>query len=132
MELCKVICIEQEHADNIIEEWNMFKFEDFTHSMEVYMKSPWMFYANYSMSYPLFCQFAQHFFLLPINTAACERGFSKMKLIKTNIRNRLDTKQLDNLMLVSLSSSYVDRQEIIGLAISMWEEMKNRYFSKRT
>ena len=80
-------------------------------------------------SYPKFCHFAQHFLLLPTNTASCERGFSKMKLIKTDTRNRLQTRQLNNLMMVSLSAN--KREEIIPKAVALWEESKRRYFSKK-
>ena len=37
------------------------------------------------------------------NTACCERGFSKMKIIKTYLRNRLHISTLDALMEVSMN-----------------------------
>ena len=39
--------------------------------------------------------------ILPVNTAACERGFSQLKLIKTPHRNRLKQSTLDNLMMIA-------------------------------
>ena len=40
--------------------------------------------------------------VIPISTATCERGFSAMKRIKTDLRNRLTTRVLDCLMRISI------------------------------
>ena len=41
--------------------------------------------------------------ILPISTAECERAFSTMKRIKTALRNRLTTLNLDHLMQISIN-----------------------------
>lgn len=40
--------------------------------------------------------------LLPMSTADCERGFSALQRIKTNLRNRLSNRILNNLLLISI------------------------------
>ena len=39
--------------------------------------------------------------ILPVNTSACEWGFSQTKLIKTNLLNSLNQDTLDNLLLTA-------------------------------
>ena len=41
--------------------------------------------------------------VLPISTAKCERSFSAMKQVKTELRNRIVTKTLDHLLRISIS-----------------------------
>lgn len=40
---------------------------------------------------------------LPISTAECERGFSRMNIVCTSLRSRLTVKHLSSLMFVSLT-----------------------------
>ena len=41
--------------------------------------------------------------VLRSSSASCERGFSRMNCIKTDLRSRLTTGKLDSLMLIGLS-----------------------------
>jgi hypothetical protein len=50
---------------------------------------------------------------IPVSTAACERGFSRMNLICTNLRTRLTVKHISSLMFISLS----------GPPISIWQPL---------
>ena len=43
--------------------------------------------------------------ILPLCTVDCERGFSKLSIIKTKLRNRLEGPVLDRLMRISLIDS---------------------------
>ena len=45
--------------------------------------------------------------VLPSSSASCERGFSRMNCIKTDLRSRLTTANLDSLMLIGLSGTAV-------------------------
>ena len=47
--------------------------------------------------------------ILPNSSASCERGFSRMNCIKTNLRSRLTTGNLDSLMLIGLSGVLVKK-----------------------
>lgn len=46
--------------------------------------------------------------LLPVSTAECERGFSLMKRVKSDWRNRLRADTLTGLMAITLSEEEVD------------------------
>ena len=48
---------------------------------------------------------AEHLLVSPVSTVDCERGFSRMNLIKTDVRNKLTIDNLENLMRVSLHDS---------------------------
>ena len=42
---------------------------------------------------------------LPVTSASAERSFSKLRQIKTYLRNRMSTKRLSNLAILSLESA---------------------------
>ena len=77
----------------VLNEWNQFKFDNMAASPSTFLKSPWSFYQPYQTSYPELWKLIQLLLhvVLPINSASCERGFSKMKIIKTDRRNRLSS-----------------------------------------
>ena len=62
---------------------------------------------------------------LPATSTACERGFSHMKLIKTDIRNSLSENTLSNGILIKLYSAPTDEFDPIP-AIEYWLSLKER------
>jgi len=68
--------------------------------------------------------------ILPLNTACCERGFSKMKLIKTYLRNRLHDTTLSALMMISINGPALsDKKAVHDLcyaAYMKWITLKKR------
>ena len=55
--------------------------------------------------------------VIPLSTASCERGFSKMNLIKTDIRNKLGDRNLLHHMMISINNhEFFSKQEDIKLA----------------
>ena len=113
--------------ETVLSEWNQLKFED-TAAPVSFNESPWKFYQVYQVSYPNFWKLVQALLVLPVNTAACERGFSKLKIVKTDRRNRLSSQQLNNLMTVSLAQ-LGNEDSVIGRAIKLWHRQKRRHFS---
>ena len=110
----------------VLAEWNQLKFEDLS-SATTFQRSPWQFYQAYVQSYPELWKLVEALLVLPVNTAACERGFSKMKIFKTDLRNHLSSEQLNNLMTISLAS--VDNEDsLISRAIKLWHRKKRRHF----
>ena len=67
--------------------------------------------------------------IIPYNTAMCERGFSRMKLIKDALRNRMYVETLNALMLIALvGPSYVELggDGFFEEAIKIWESNVQR------
>ena len=56
---------------------------------------------------------------LPETSSEVERGYSQMKFIKTNIRSKLTTENLNNLMPIKMLAASIDEFDPI-LAIEHW------------
>ena len=52
--------------------------------------------------YPMLGKLATFRMALPVHTASCEWGFSQLKLIKTDLQNRLNQDGFDNLMFIAI------------------------------
>jgi hypothetical protein len=50
----------------------------------------------------------------------CERAFSVQKLIKTKVRNKLGSKNLDAMLQIALEGPDEEVDDIIGDAIPLW------------
>ena len=67
--------------------------------------------------------------IITYNTAMCERGFSRMKLIKDALRNRMYVETLNALMMIALvGPSYVEYGDdgFFEEAIKIWESNVQR------
>jgi hypothetical protein len=63
-----------------------------------------------------------------VSTATCECAFSVQKLIKTKVRNRLGSKNLDAMLRIALEGPDEEVDDIIGDAIPLWKkESKYRF-----
>ena len=119
--------------EKLEEEWMRFKFIKFpATSLQIAQRSLWDFYFQYRETFPHLWKLVQILLVLPLNTAACERGFSLMNIVKTDRRNRLSDELLDQLMVVSLLAAKKTEQEetkIVCEAIKLWHSKKKRYFA---
>ncbi|PWA69295.1 hypothetical protein CTI12_AA299280 [Artemisia annua] len=61
-----------------------------------------------NLSFPLFYRILKLALVLPISTATVERCFSKMKLIKTDLRNRMGNGYLNNAMVCAVEGETFD------------------------
>jgi hypothetical protein len=78
-----------------------------------------------STTYPAVSVAAEHLLVSPVSTVDCERGFSRMNLIKTDVRNKLAIDNLENLMRVSLHDS--DETTFpFNKAFDKWAAVKSR------
>lgn len=68
--------------------------------------------------------------ILPLSTAACERGFSLMKRTKTDWRSELSVDMLKKLMSISLHGPSLEQYEPTG-AVAKWLRDGNRYIANR-
>ena len=66
--------------------------------------------------------------LVPVSTANCERAFSTMKRIKTELRNHLKTSTLDRLMRISIEGP-PSPDFNFERAADIWSGMRNRRLS---
>ena len=60
-----------------------------------------------TLKFPDILKVVEIILLLPMNTAACERGFSKMNIIKSDYRTQLQSVSLNNLMYLSIDGPSV-------------------------
>ena len=63
--------------------------------------------------------------ILPVSTAECERAFSTMKRVKTALRNRLITANLDHLMRISINGPTIQNFDFLKAATS-WGNQRQR------
>jgi len=63
---------------------------------------------------------------IPVGTAAVERSFSQMKLIKTRLRNHLGKKNLLNLMKIAIKPLKSLQDEQLEQIIDIWNEKPRR------
>jgi hypothetical protein len=57
-----------------------------------------------------------------VSTTTCERAFSVHNLIKTKVRNRLGSKNLDAMLRIALEGPDEEVDDIIGDAIPLWKK----------
>ena len=75
--------------------------------------------------YPNISTMAQICRVIPIHSADVERTFSQLKLIKTNIRNRMIEKTLDALLRIAIEGPKLEDFPF-RTAVSLWARKKNR------
>jgi hypothetical protein len=81
-------------------------------------------------TFPCFLQYIMRAYAIAIfSTAECERVFSKLKLVKTKLRNRLSQKTLEQLLQISLNgpppSEFVSKG-YMKMALTYYFTLKNR------
>jgi hypothetical protein len=63
-----------------------------------------------------------------VSTTTRERAFSVRKLIKTKVRNRLASKNLDAMLRIALEGPNEEVDDIIGDAIPLWKKDSKYHF----
>ena len=66
---------------------------------------------------------------LPVSTADCERGFSEMKITKTELRNRMKKETLVSLMRICIEGPHISDFDFFKVAMQ-WLGEKNRHTAK--
>ena len=84
----------------------------------------------YCATFPSLCKLAHIYKVLPPHTSDCERDFSQMKLIKTDIRNRMGEDTLDYLLRINIAGPPIE-QFPFGKAVKLWSEKKDRRYKVR-
>lgn len=78
-----------------------------------------------SCSFPEVCTAFMLFLTIPVTTASAERSFSKLKLIKTYLRNSMGQERLRNLAILSIENSMA-RNLNFDVVIDTFAEQKAR------
>ena len=68
----------------------------------------------------------EFYFCIQSNTTECERGFSRMNIIKTKNRNSLETETLDYLLRISTTEETELEKITDDLLFERWNRLKNR------
>ena len=90
-----------ELEDRVIKDWKVFKFDILRGNIGIEkvrherFSDFWAFVSlHYEVRYPDLCWLALIVRLLPMCSAECERMFSLMNRLKTDLRNRMQTSRL--------------------------------------
>ncbi|KAH7295154.1 hypothetical protein KP509_27G035000 [Ceratopteris richardii] len=92
------------------------------------MKEAWRYFSSmkdWHASFPNLMKLWQVILIIPTSTDACERGFSKQNLIKSDRRSRLTVNTLDHLMRVSTIGPNIDEVDS-NCVFELWKESKRR------
>lgn len=84
--------------------------------------------STLQIMYPQFSKLACIALVIPVSTAECKRSFSAMKRIKTDLRNRLLTENLNHLMRISIEGPLIDEFDF-EQALELWGAMRQRRIS---
>ena len=109
-------------------EWEGFRFLMLqTYSQSTMKEVLKVLVADRTIShlYPQLRKLAEIVLVLPVSTAECERAYSTMKRIKTALRNRLITVNLDRLMRISINGPDIQNFDFIKAATS-WGSQRQR------
>ena len=72
------------------------------------------------LNFPNLFLLVQIMFLIPVQTAIVERGFSLHKIIKSKLRNRLQIVTIDSLMRVKLLCNDLEKFDVDAAAKKIW------------
>jgi len=76
---------------------------------------------HYQERYPWFLRLVLIILLVPIGSAECERIFSLMNRLKTDVRNRMENGRLNDLMTVNRLAPSTLSDEELDEVIDFWE-----------
>ena len=109
------------------EEWSNFLPEMvtlFSGKSIQHVLSPLTSNSVLSTAYPHLSKLAGATLIIPMSTAKCERGFSAMNRIKTDLRNSLKTETLDNLIRITIEGKERDKFNF-DRAATLWGSKHN-------
>ncbi|KAK8772370.1 hypothetical protein V5799_024386 [Amblyomma americanum] len=116
------------YAQDMLAEW--IAFANFMLVSEHVQKMPaedFLLFVAHELKelFPLMAHIAGSYLVLPPHTVDCERDFSALKLIKTQLRNRLKEKSLDCLIRIACEGPEVNSYPY-NIVVEKWAKMKNQ------
>ena len=117
-------------SEECVSEWESFKrlIQAYSNLSMAQMVSAMVTDSNLKQMYPELTKLATIAAVVPVSTAACERAFSAIKRIKTELRNRMKTSTLDCLMRISIEGPPIESFDF-EKAADLWGGMCNRRLS---
>ena len=109
-------------------EWELFRvllgstYKDMSHNQVLKLVAG---NATVRALYPNLSKLAKVCLILPVSTADCERSFSTMKRVKTDLRNRMNTSTLDALMRIRIEGPSLSEFDF-DTALNSWAKLRNR------
>ena len=82
-------------------------------------------YKHHKDNFPNLFKLARLALIIPLQTADCDRGFSRQNLIKDAQRNRHSSERLTKLMRLSLLKESIENFDF-DEALKLWREKKAR------
>lgn len=89
----------------MVEQWYTFKNKVGSSDTLVHLQTQHLYqraFVHWKHDFPALLQVIRFVLLIPVDTAECERGFSLMNRLKTDVRNRMGMAQLNDIMFICL------------------------------
>ena len=124
-----------EKEEQLIAEWQAFVYELASWEIPSDTISPAEYAilrlnkqaAQYKHCFPLLAEMAQKIIVIPVSNAWPERGISKVKLIKTRLRNRLNEPIMNALLHISINGPPMSESKpLIEKCVDAWNSSKKR------
>jgi hypothetical protein len=117
----------KQHVDvpAIPSEWDMLKQLLYRSELEIYKTSWAEINERFRVKVPNILDLMDLVLSLPASSAECERGFSQMKIIKTEYRNRMTSSTLTQVLRIKLNSASISDFDPTP-AIHTWNTGKRR------
>ena len=120
LELCgsTVSAVPDIDKDDTLAEWRIFKrllYNQYRGSRE-----------SQCLMFPNTVKLLQVYQIIPLTTAAVERSFSTLKLVKTNLRNRLKENMLDWCIRIAIEGPDALSNDDLEAIIHTWNDKKTR------
>ncbi|XP_070571402.1 zinc finger protein 862-like [Ptychodera flava] len=106
-------------------EWSMCKYELSNYENKTMQQTWEILLSRRQEEYPELCKLTQIALLIPVATVDCERGVSQFNLIKTAVRNRLSTENVERLMRIAIEGPDIEQFDFQNRAFTVWSNMKD-------
>lgn len=142
--LAKHFFSEPAKQDQLLAEWEKFKFDMDTWKQEIpaevkdshlqtatewCLKRLISLKTSYSIVFPALTNIAEVCLSMPVSNAWPERGCSALKRVKTRLRNRLSVDMLQSLLMITINGPKVGTSEcesLVTAAVEKWQAQKKR------
>ena len=115
--------------DDTLAEWRIFKrllYNQYKSCSVQDITSAVLASESQCLMFPNVVKLLQISQIIPLTTATVERSFSTLKLVKTNLRNRLKENMLDWCMRIGIEGPDSLSEEDISAIIQIWKGKKTR------